>query len=107
MNVNAIDRTRVPTLSLPVPAALPPFSTHRLPNGLEVAIAETHSLPIVAARLVIRAGAAADAPEQAGRASLTAAVLDEGTSQRSALEIAGSLERLGADLIVSADWDQT
>jgi zinc protease len=102
-----IDRTSVPTLAPPIHAALPPFSTHVLRNGLEVAIAETHSLPIVAARLVIRAGAAADAPERAGRASLTAAVIDEGTSKRSALEIAGSLERLGADLVVSADWDQT
>lgn len=107
MNRPVRDRVRPPALPLPVEAKLPPSERFTLTNGLEVAHAPLHALPLVAVRLVVRAGAAADAHGLGGRASLTAEVLDEGTRHRSALDIATLLETLGADFAVSADWDQT
>jgi predicted Zn-dependent peptidase len=101
------ERSRPPALPAPRDARLPPFTRFRLRNGLEVAAAEQHALPLVLARLTMRAGAATDPPQLAGRASLTAELVDEGTSTRSALDIASSLEMLGADLMVTGDWDQT
>ena len=50
-------------------------------------------------------GSAVRPPEQAGIATLTASVLDEGTARRSALEIAATAERLGGYFTAGADWD--
>ncbi len=99
------DRTIPPSVG-PAPAlGLPPVQRHRLPNGLDVLLVERHDLPVVDLRLVVRAGAAADAPERAGRASLTAEMLDEGTAGHGALELAEAVDRLGADLETYASWD--
>lgn len=90
----------------PAPALeLPPIQRHRLSNGLEVLVVEQHDLPVVDLQLVIRTGAGADAPAEAGRASMTAELLDEGTATRSALELAEAVDFLGADLETGASWD--
>ena len=88
-----------PEVSLPDPVR------RRLSNGLEVILVEQHELPVVDVRLVLRTGGAADAPAQAGRATLLADMLDEGTTTRTALQIADELEYLGAELGTDAAWD--
>lgn len=107
MKARASEDRPLPALGRPVPAKLPAFTRSTLPNGLELAFAQVRALPLVALRLVVRAGAGADPPPHAGRAHLTASVLDEGTAELGSLEIAAALERLGAQLAVAADWDST
>jgi zinc protease len=85
--------------------ALPLIQRRTLSNGLEVVIVEHHDLPVVTLNLVLRTGAAADPPDAAGLASTTAALLDEGTTTRSALEISNELAAIGARLGTGADWD--
>lgn len=101
------DRASPPAVSPPGSVTLPAVQRHRLSNGLTVLIVEKRGLPVVDARLVVRAGAAAEPPDHAGLASLTAATLEEGTASRSALELADELDFLGASLDAVATWDAT
>lgn len=96
----------------PIPGAAPELSLpdpvrRTLSNGLDVILVEQHELPVVDVRLVVRAGAAVDAPADAGRATLLADLLDEGTTTRTTLQIADELEYLGAELNTDAGWDAT
>ncbi|HYE64033.1 MAG TPA: pitrilysin family protein, partial [Pyrinomonadaceae bacterium] len=85
--------------------ALPTIQRRKLSNGLEVLIVEHKELPVVSMNLVLKTGAAADPQDRAGLASLTAALLDEGTKTRSALEVSNQLAAIGARLGTGADWD--
>jgi zinc protease len=83
----------------PLPAKpLPKAETFALSNGMQVYLVTSHALPVVAGQLVVRSGSAADPVEKPGLAGFTAAMLDEGTSKRDALQIATELEALGATL---------
>lgn len=97
---------------LPPPAPPRPFSVpapaeKRLSNGLQVVVAERPGLPLVSAELVVRSGAESDPPELAGAMSLAAGLLTQGTSTRSATEIAAQIESLGATLSAEAGWEST
>ncbi|HVY39777.1 MAG TPA: pitrilysin family protein [Polyangia bacterium] len=90
----------------PLPAVLvPPAARFTLSNGLPVVAVHREVAPIVSAALMIRSGAGADRPEQAGLASLTAEMLDEGAGDRDALAFADALEHLGADLWLGSGRD--
>jgi zinc protease len=97
---------------LPTPKPDPKFTLpqihHRqLSNGLSVVVVEHHELPVVTMNLVVKSGAAADPQNRAGLASLTADLLDEGTKNRTALEISNTLTDIGARLGTGADWDSS
>ncbi len=97
---------------IPTPAADPKFSLPKLQrrtlsNGLEVLIVEHHELPVVDLSLVLKTGGTADPNNRGGLASLTAALLDEGTKTRSALDISNQLASIGASLGTGADWDMS
>ncbi len=83
----------------------PAIHRERLANGLELLVVENHSLPIVQANLVIKSGWASDPADRPGAASLTAELLDEGTTGRDALEIAGEAKRLAAALGTNSSFD--
>src|SRR5215510_3943661 len=71
----------------PAPLAkvsFPPYQTRKLSNGLTVYALEHHEQPVVSVRLIITAGAANDPVELPGVASMTAALLTEGTKTRTA-----------------------
>ena len=68
-------------------------------------VVESHEVPLVQMSLVIRAGGDDDPAGKFGTASLTAAMLDEGAATRSALEIADTIEFLGATLTTAASYD--
>jgi zinc protease len=66
-----------------------------------------HEQPSVSVRLLVRAGAASDPRDKHGLASLAAAVLDQGTTSRSASEIAETIDFIGGGMGVSAGTDLT
>ncbi|MBI4640486.1 MAG: insulinase family protein [Candidatus Tectomicrobia bacterium] len=82
-----------------------PFRKARieLPNGLVVIAVERRKLPIVHARLLVKVGSAFDEPHLAGISSLTAELLDEGTSKRSGLEVAEAIEFIGGRFSISSN----
>ncbi|HXO20414.1 MAG TPA: pitrilysin family protein [Thermoanaerobaculia bacterium] len=100
-----IDRSRPPRPGELRPFRFPPFLHHRLANGLEVYAARLGDVPLISLELVAPAGGEHDPPGQSGLATLTAALLDEGTVRRSAMDIARDVERLGGYLTTGADWD--
>jgi predicted Zn-dependent peptidase len=83
----------------------PPWKRFKLKNGLEIFLVEFHDLPLVDFNLMIKTGGAANPPDKAGLADLTANMLDEGTKTRSALAIAGEVASLGATLSTGSTWD--
>lgn len=96
------------TVAPPPPAAprevkLPQPVEKTLENGLRVIVVPKHDIPLVAARLLIKTGAAAD--PKSGVAHLTADVLTKGTKTRTAEEIARGIEALGATMSAEAQWD--
>ncbi|MGB7922064.1 MAG: insulinase family protein [Pyrinomonadaceae bacterium] len=92
----------------PDPAfTLPRIERRKLSNGLEVLLVNHKELPVVSINLVLKTGAAADPQGRAGLASFTAALIDEGTKTRNALDISNQLAAIGARLGTGADWDLT
>jgi zinc protease len=105
---------------MPAPAPPPPFHfpgsvTKTLPNGLSVFVVSSSANangapvePAVSIELLLRdAGAAHDPAGKPGVASLTAALLTEGTEKRSAQEIAGAIDFVGGSLSANAGRDGT
>ena len=88
------------------PAGAAPLA-HRevLPNGIVLLVAERPAVPIVAVRLLTRAGAAFDPDDQAGLANLTGAVLTRGTAKRTGPEIDSAIEFVGGSLEAAAGRD--
>lgn len=74
----------------------------RLPNGLRVLLKRHSQLPMVNMQAFVLAGSLADTEETAGRASLVAAMLDMGTADHSAQQIAEYFDSIGGQLSMSA-----
>ena len=99
------DRRQPPPLGPTAELRLPRVAEHRLANGLTVWLVESREVPLVQLNLVVHAGSGDDAEGEFGLASLTAAMLDEGAGERSALDIADAVEFLGADLSTTSSFD--
>jgi zinc protease len=84
---------------------LPTPETATLANGLTLMLDRRTELPLVAASLVFRTGSDANPIERPGLANFVAAMLDEGTSTRNALQIADEVAQLGASLTTSSAMD--
>lgn len=94
-----------PPPAAPREAKLPQPVEKTLANGLRVIVVPKHDLPLVAANLMIKTGAAADPKDRDGLASLTATVVTQGTKTRTAEQISRGVEALGATLTSNAEWD--
>jgi zinc protease len=99
------DRTHPPQLGPAPQLNLPPIERRMLSNGLPVWVVEAHEVPLVQVNLVVQAGSNDDPAGKFGTASLTAAMLDEGAGERTALQIADAAEFLGADLTTTSSFD--
>ena len=100
-------RSTKPAAGPPSTLKLPAPTSFTLPNGLTVLYARRTGVPVVSANLVVRTGSDANPPEVPGLANFTAAMLDEGTKSRNALQIADSLAQLGATLTTSSSMDSS
>ncbi len=85
----------------------PPYQMRTLPNGLQVVVVSHHEQPSVSLRLLVKAGAANDPTDKPGVASMTAGLLDQGTTTKGAQEIASAIESVGGGLGVGAGNDLT
>ncbi|HEU4588593.1 MAG TPA: pitrilysin family protein, partial [Gemmatimonadales bacterium] len=92
------DRSKLPALGAPPETKFPDLQRATLSNGLKIVLAERPSIPQVRFDLVFDAGYAADQFARPGTATMTMAMLDEGTATRSSLQISDELARLGARL---------
>jgi zinc protease len=99
------ERLQPPPAGREIVPVIPAPNVQHLANGLTVITVENHELPLVTASLIAGGGSAADPEGRAGVAGLTAAVLSEGTTTRSAQEIDRAVEALGTSLGSGAGWD--
>src|ERR1700719_5148900 len=97
--------TAVPPLSPERQVTWPKRTHTRLANGLEVVLAESHTIPKFHGELFLRSGNAAAASRAPGLAEMTATVVRTGTAKRASRQIEEDLRRLGADLLSSAGAD--
>ncbi|GAB4327869.1 MAG: pitrilysin family protein [Candidatus Zixiibacteriota bacterium] len=102
-----VDRTTKPSGG-PEPSFTPPaIQRAELSNGLELLVVEDHSLPLVQTTLELKSGWAADPVDRPGVASITADMLNEGTKNRTSLEISEEAQRIGANLGTNSTFDGT
>jgi len=87
--------------------AFPRIERATLANGIPVALARRTAVPKVLVSLNFDAGYAADSLDTPGTQSLMMGMLDEGTTTRSATEIAEEQERLGASIGTGASVDSS
>jgi zinc protease len=102
---STVDRSSVPKPGASPVVRFPAFERATLANGLKVVVAERQSVPQVNLTLLVDSGFAADQLALPGTASLALDMMDEGTTTRSALQIAEDLAGLGATLGLGADLD--
>lgn len=100
-----LDRSKAPALGPPPKVSLPPIVTRQLANGLKLMIVEQHELPVADFVLVVGSGGTLDPAAKEGVANLTSSMLTEGTTSRSALEIADQIAFLGIGLSAGSSWD--
>ncbi|HRD45524.1 MAG TPA: insulinase family protein, partial [Caulobacter sp.] len=70
-----------------------------------VIVSRSSDLPLVTAELSVLSGAAVDPAGRAGASAMMAELLTEGTTNRSAQQIATETEALGADLGAGSGWE--
>jgi len=102
-----ITRTRLPEPSPTRTFSFPAIEKSTLPNGLRVWTVYHPQVPIVALMMLVRRGAASDPAGKEGLAAVTADMLDEGSDDRSAIEIHEALARLGAQFDTDIGSDAT
>lgn len=100
-----------PEAQPPRPAVLPPMPEQRLPNGLRVIVAPRSDIPLVSARLLVRAGPETDPPGLAGLSSMAATLLSKGATRGKravdATTLAQQAEALGGSLDTGSGWRST
>ncbi len=101
----AADRSKLPVPGTPAEAMFPELERATLSNGLKIVLARRPSIPQVRFDLVLDAGFAADKSAIPGTASMTLAMMDEGTTRRNAIQISDELAQLGANLSTGSRLD--
>ncbi|MET0934513.1 MAG: pitrilysin family protein, partial [Luteibacter sp.] len=94
---SAVDRTKgVPPVDAFPDLTFPKLQRGKLKNGIEVVLAERHTVPVTHVSLLFNAGYAADQGRKLGTASFTSALIEESTKTLDSVEVARRKERLGA-----------
>lgn len=85
--------------------SFPKLQRGKLKNGIEVILAERHTIPVTQVELLFDAGYAADQGGKLGTASFSAALMNESTAALDSVEVAQRRQRLGAITAVGCDLD--
>jgi zinc protease len=105
VNVDQAWRNEIPkpgpgkALQVPVP------ETAQLANGLTLMLSNRRGLPVVSANLVVKSGSDTNPPDTPGLANFTVSMLDQGTTTRTAVQIANEVAQLGAALNANSSMD--
>jgi zinc protease len=76
-----------------------------LDNGMVLLLSEKHEIPMVTVNMAISAGSTAEPADKPGLASITAALLTQGTTRRTAGQIQREIDFIGGSLSVSGGSD--
>ena len=98
----SIDRTVPPTPGKAPALRVPEWTKGTLANGADLIVSEKHDLPLVSFSITFLGGADQfEPPARQGLASLTAALLSEGTKSRDGDALSNALQLLGTSVSVN------
>jgi zinc protease len=80
--------------------------SHTLRNGLKVLLVDNSSVPTVSLTTSVLAGARYDLESKAGLAIMASRLLDEGTENRTSLEIADAIESVGGAIETDGSFER-
>ncbi len=105
-HASAVDRSKgLPKVGAMPNLTFPKVQRAKLKNGLQVVLAERHTVPVIHVALQFDAGHAADSLGKPGTADFTLSMLQEGTRKRTAHDISLEAERLGAVITTDSNLD--
>nr|WP_321415583.1 pitrilysin family protein [uncultured Allomuricauda sp.] len=104
---SSVDRSKLPELGAPKSSKFPELQRMELSNGLNVVLAQRKGVPTVIINLVADAGYKTDYLSSPGTANLAMNLLDEGTKDKTSLEINEQLQLLGASLSTFSSQDES
>jgi zinc protease len=98
----AFDRSQPPAPGKPPELRVPSWTKGRLSNGADLIVSEKRNLPLVAFSITFLGGANQFEPaDRTGLASITAAMMSEGTKTRDGDAISNALQLLGTSVSAS------
>ncbi|HWX64990.1 MAG TPA: pitrilysin family protein [Rhodanobacter sp.] len=101
-----LDRSAgVPQVSQFPELSFPKLERGKLKNGIEVILAERHTIPVTQVQLLFDAGYASDQGRKLGTASFTSSLMNESTKDLDSVEVAKRRQRLGAITNVGCGLD--
>ncbi len=103
---SGFDRSVAPVPGPDPEIILPPVWSSASPNGMKIHGIEQHKLPLLAYSLTIKGGHLLDDINKPGVAKFMAAMLNEGTGNKTPEELEEAIQLLGASISVSGD-DET
>ena len=103
----SVDRSQLPVPGHDRAFRFPHVERTTLESGLRVWTVERRDVPVLALLLVVPTGSVDDPPDRPGLASLTADLLDEGSGDRTAVDMHDALARIGAQFDTEASCDAT
>ena len=104
---STVDRSKLPELGAPKSSKFPELEREKLSNGLNIVLAKRKGVPTVVMRLMVDAGYKTDHLASPGTAALAMNLLDEGTKDRTSLEINEQLQLLGASISTFSNQDNS
>lgn len=104
---STVDRSKLPALAEQKSSKFPDLQRTQLSNGLNVVLAQRKGVPTVVINLVTDAGYKTDYLSTPGTAKLAMNLMDEGTKDKTSLEINAQLQLLGASLSTFSSQDES
>ena len=96
-----------PPAATPKNFSIPQVTRFDLPNGLKVRLVPWGTVPKVAVVLVTQTGRIDEGPSEVWLSDLTTNMMQQGTTTRSAAEVARQAAMMGGDLTVNTGLNQT
>jgi predicted Zn-dependent peptidase len=102
-----LDRSEPPPSVAPVVFRSPRPEILKISSGIPVWVLPQRELPTLAMTVAMKGGGSLPPSSRAGLAQLAVSMMDEGTANRSAAEIALTSEAMGTSLSTGCTWDGT
>jgi zinc protease len=103
----AAQKETPPSGGQPKPFVFPKQDTYTLDNGMRVTLVQYGSVPKVAMQAIVRAGSLNETANQRWISDMVATLLKEGTTNRTAEQLARETAEMGGSIFTSAATDKT
>ncbi len=107
INLTAQQKEKPPEGATPKAFHLPPKQVFTLKNGIQVALVPYGRVPKVAVNVVVRSGNLNEKPDQVWLADVMGDLMKEGTTKRTAEQIAQDTARMGGSVFVGVGSEQS